>query len=74
MRSFLMKLQKFKVFISKKILKVKNEFERNQNQKGLKEYEIPRLQEIYQLGYNMGHADGIAEGAQMGKSDLSYQN
>ena len=67
-------LQKIKLHISKKIWKVKNEFERRQKQKGVKEYEIPRLQEIYQLGYNMGHADGIAEGAKMGKSDLTYQN
>ena len=51
-----------------------NNFEQRQNQKGLKEYEIPRLKEIYQLGYNMGHADGLAEGSMMGNSYFSYQS
>ena len=53
---------------------MQNNIERQLKQKGVKEYEIPRLQEIYQLGYNMGHADGIAEGSKLGKSDLPYQN
>lgn len=74
MKIFLANFKKFKDFTLKKIHKAMNEFERKQNQKGLKEYEIPRLKEIYQLGYNMGHADGIVEGAKMGKSDLPYQN
>ena len=67
-------LKKFKDFTLKRFQKAMNEFEHKQKQKGLKEYEIPRLKEIYQIGYNMGHADGIAEGAKMGKSDLPYQN
>lgn len=74
MKSFLANLKIFKNFTLKNFMKSKNEFERKQKQKGLKEYEIPRLKEIYQIGYNMGHADGIAEGAKMGKSDLPYQN
>ena len=74
MKSFLAKLEGIKDFTLKKFQKAINEFERKQKQKGLKEYEIPRLKEIYQIGYNMGHADGIAEGAKMGKSDLQYQN
>ena len=69
-----MKTQNLKVYISQKILTVKNNFQRKQKQKGLKEYEIPRLQEIYQLGYNMGYADGIAEGTKMSKLELPYQN
>lgn len=67
-------LKKSKIFAYKKFLKLKDNFERKQNQKGIKEYEIPRLKEIYQLGYNIGHADGIAEGVKMGKSDLTYMN
>ena len=71
---FLSNFKRFKNFILKKVHKAMNNFERRQNQKGLKEYEIPRLKEIYQLGYNMGHADGLAEGSKMGISDFSYQN
>lgn len=66
--------QRIKFHISKKTRKLKNTFERIKKQRGVKEYENPRLQEIYQLGYNMGRADGIAEGSQMAKSDLPYQN
>ena len=40
-----------------------NNLERKRNQLGYKDYEDPRLKEIYQLGYNMGHADGLAEGS-----------
>lgn len=74
MKSFLTNMKIIKDFTLKKFQKAINEFERKQKQKGLKEYEIPRLKEIYQIGYNMGHADGMAEGAKMGKSDLPYHN
>ena len=74
MKFFLKLLNKSKNYFSKKFLHMQNNIERQLKQKGVKEYEIPRLQEIYQLGYNMGHADGIAEGSKLGKSDLPYQN
>lgn len=64
----------FKAYLSKKILKFNNNIERKLKQKDVKEYEIPRLREIYQIGYNMGHADGLAEGSKMSKSDFLYQN
>ena len=66
-------LQKSKAYLSKKFFKMKNNIECQLKQTGVKEYEIPRLQELYQIGYNMGHADGLAEGSKMGKSDCSHQ-
>ncbi len=63
--------EKFKENFVKKFSKFKNNLERKRKQKGYKDYEDPRLKEIYQLGYNMGHADGLAEGSKNGYDPLN---
>lgn len=63
--------RKFKENFAKKFSKFKNNLERKWNQKGYQDYEDPRLKEIYQLGYNMGHADGLAEGSKNGYDPLN---
>ena len=54
-----------------KFSKFKYAIVRKWHSKTYKEYEDPRLKEIYQLGYNMGHADGLAEATQNNPIDLN---
>lgn len=63
--------KKFKENFVKKFSKFKNNLERKWEKKCYKDYEDSRLKEIYQLGYNMGHADGLAEGSKNSYDSLN---
>lgn len=71
---FISVLAVFKSHFAKKFIKFKDFCERKYKQNQRLDYDNPKLKEFFQLGYNIGRADGIAEGTQMAKSDLANQN
>ena len=64
-------LKKLKTLFRIKLSKFIHTVERKIKSKGYKEYEDSRLKEIYQIGYNMGYANGLSESSKNNFNPMS---